>query len=142
MDKLAFGSDFHKNIETSALFLRDMKECNVLVNPSAPEKKAAMEDKKAQEQLYNAKGICMQELAWGRVIQKGKVSSEQEMMISRMDGKKMDRNVAPNTGNTLMCAFAEIPTAVELFQKARNMDWRNVEERTFATSSRIVDFTV
>lgn len=138
MDRLGCYSGYQKNVESSALLLHDMKEYNVLVNPSTSEKKMAGEDKKAQEYLYHAYGIHMQELAWGRVIQKEKVSLTSEMPVSGQDG----RNAASIGADALMCAFAEIPTAIELFQKARNMDWRNVEERTFAMGSRIVDFTV
>lgn len=116
MEKLGVYSDFHKNIESSAAFLRNTKENNVLVNPAVGEKEATGEEKNFQEYLKNAYGMHLQDLTWGRVIQKGE--------------------------NALMCAFAEIPTAVELFQKARNMDWRNVEERTFAAGGKIFDFTV
>lgn len=138
MNQLGVNSDYQKNVEASALLLRDTKEYNVLVNPSTPEKKAAGEDKKAQEYLYNARGIHMQELAWGRVVQKGKSTSMNDTPFSGQDGRSADKIGT----DALMCAFAEIPTAVELFQKARNMDWRNVEERTFSMGSRIFDFTV
>lgn len=122
MEKLGVYSDFHKHIEASAAFLRDTKENNVLVNPIMREKEAAEDEKNFREYLYNASGIHMKDLAWGRVIQKG--------------------NTDASGNKPLMCAFAELPTALELFKKARNMDRRNVEERTFVTGGKVVDFTV
>ena len=41
-----------------------------------------------------------------------------------------------------MCAFVEKPTAVELFEKDRTMDRRNVAERMFAVGGKVMDFTV
>ena len=138
MNQLGVYSDYQKNMEASAFLLHDTKEYNVLVNPATAERKTAGDETNTQEYLYNAHGIHIQELAWGRVIQKEKVSSMNQMPVSEQDG----RNTARIGADALMCAFAEIPTAMELFQKARNMDWRNVEERTFAVENRIFDFTV
>lgn len=122
MDKLGVYSDFHKNVEPSAFFMCNTKAYSMLVNPSAKEKKEAGADKNAQENLSNVHGRHMKDLAWGRVLQKG--------------------NTDASGNKPLMCAFAELPTALELFKKARNMDRRNVEERTFVTGGKVVDFTV
>ena len=43
---------------------------------------------------------------------------------------------------TFLCAFVEAPSAVELFEKERNLDRRNVEQRTFSTGGKVFDFTV
>ncbi len=138
MERLGVYSDFHKNIEASAAFLRDAKESNVLVNPMMREKEVAEEEKNFREYLNSAYGMQLQDLAWGRVVQKGQNSEADEEPGAKRYGKSAVRIGE----DVLMCAFAEIPTAIELFQKARNMDWRNVEERTFATGGKIFDFTV
>ena len=138
MEKLGVYSDFHKNIEASAAFLRDTKENNILVNPAVREKEASGEEKNFQEYLKSAYGMHLQDLTWGRVIQKGQLSETDKVQGTKQDESNTERIGA----DVLMYAFAEIPTAVELFQKARNMDWRNVEERTFAAGGKIFDFTV
>ena len=138
MEKLGVYNDFHKSIEASAAFLRDTKENNIFVNPMVREKAETEEEKSFREYLSNASGIHIEEMTWGRVIPKGKISATEAAQVSRED----DRNTPHFGMDALLCAFVETPTAVELFQKARNMDWRNVEERTFATGGKIFDFTV
>lgn len=138
MEILGVYSGFHKNIEASAAFLHDMKESNVLITPMMREKKATEEEKSFQECLYEVSGMSIKDLTWGRVVQKGQIPGADEVPGTDLDG----RNDARMGADVLLCAFAELPTAVELFQKARNMDWRNVEERTFATGGKIFDFTV
>ena len=138
MERLGVYSDFHKNIESSAAFLRNTKENTVLVNSIMHEKEAGGEEKNFQEYLKNAYGMQLQDLAWGRVVQKGQNSEADE----EPGAKRYGKSAARIGEDVLMCAFAEIPTAVELFQKARNMDWRNVEERTFVAGGKIFDFTV
>ena len=138
MERLGVYSDFHKNIESSAAFLRNTKENTVLVNSIMHEKEAGGEEKNFQEYLKNAYGMQLQDLAWGRVIQKGQMTEPDKVQGVKQD----DKNEVHMGGDVLLCAFAEVPTAVELFQKVRNMDWRNVEERTFAAGGKIFDFTV
>ena len=114
--------DYQKNAENLTFLCFNIKDYDVAINPIVSETKAVLEDKKVQDNLQNAAGMDIQEVSWGRVIQK--------------------RNTSSNGSNAFVCAFIEKPTAVELFEKARNMDWRNTQERTFAKGGKIFDYTV
>ena len=138
MNQIGVYNDYQMNVEASAAFLLEAKEYSVLVNPTMPEKKTTGEEKNFQEYLCNASGVHIEEMTWGRVIQKGKSSATEGAQVSRED----NRNTPRFGMDALLCAFVETPTAVELFEKARSMDWRNVEERTFAKGGKVFDFTV
>ena len=122
MNAVGTYNDYQKNAENMAFLWFDIKNNDVVVNPLVAEIKAVKEDTNAQDIFQHVGNTDMQEVSWGRVTQKGNVSS--------MSSKPF------------MCAFVEKPTAVELFEKDRTMDRRNVEERTFAAGGKVIDFTV
>ena len=138
MSQLAVCGDYRKNAENPVVLFRNTKDNNVAFESVVAEVKAAAEDKNVQENTRKAEGIHIQDVAWGRVIQKGKVSSIHETPLSKQDGKK----VVQIGNETFLCAFVEAPSAVELFEKERNLDRRNVEQRTFSTGGKVFDFTV
>lgn len=138
MNQLAVCGGFQKGAETPVFHFRDIKDYGVTFESVVAEVEAAAEDKNVQENTRKAEGIHIQDVAWGRVIQKGKVSSIHETPLSKQDGKK----VVQIGNETFLCAFIEAPSAVELFEKERNLDRRNVEQRTFSTGGKVFDFTV
>lgn len=95
---------------------------------------------KQRERIENAREAGKQERAEAKeeAAQDAKKDTADEVAVSKQEGKEPVWIGA----DTIKSAFIEAPTAVELFQKARNMDWRNVEERTFQTSGKYFDFTV
>lgn len=122
MNAVGTYNDYQKNAENLTFLCFNIKDYDVAANSVVSETKAVLEDKKVQNNLQNAAGMDIQEVSWGRVIRKGNISS--------------------NDSNAFVCAFVEKPTAMELFEKARNMDWRNTQERTFAKGGKVFDYTV
>ena len=122
MIQLGAYGDYQKNAENLPFLCFNIKDYDIVANPLVSEIKAVTEDESIQDNSHSAYGLNLQEVSWGRVIRKGDASSK---------GR-----------NTFISAFIEKPTAVELFEKARNMDWRNTQERTFAVGGKVFDFTV
>ena len=100
--------------------------------------KSSLKNDNEQEFSQNAFSVEIKDLAWGRVMQRGKVSSVHDASISNQVGKE----VTLRGDDTFKYAFVEKSTAEELSEKGRNADTRSVEERTFATGGKIIDFTV
>lgn len=78
------------------------------------------------------------ELIWGRVILKGKVNPTDETPVARKAG----REPVWIGVDSVKRVFSEVPTALELSQKDKNMDRRNVTQRTFSRGGEKLDFTV
>ena len=122
MNAVGAYNNYQKNAENMEFVFFNIKEYGVKANAMAAETNAVTEGKKIQDNFQNIEGIDTREVSWGRVMQK------------ENDAKKAN---AP-----FVCAFVEKPTAVELFEKDRTMDKRNVEERAFSTGGKLFDFTV
>ena len=122
-----------KNMEVLFNPTQDLKRENISVNSLVFDKKETLECGTVKEGFYNAPRKCEQNANWGRVIQKAYNTSG-----LKDAGQSVERSGA----NRFMCAFVETSTSMELFEKDRNVDRRNVEERTFATSGKVLDFTV
>lgn len=122
MNLVGAYQDYQKNAERMEFLCFNIKSNDVVANPLASETKAVKEDKNVQNNFQNADGIDMQDVSWGRVTRK--------------------ENASSMSNKPFMCAFIEKPTSVELFEKDRTMDKRNVEERAFSTGGKVIDFTV
>jgi len=126
------------NMEILRYPLRNMEKEQIFVNPTVKENSVIEGEKNFKEYLGNALGVYAEDVSWGRVIQKEGISRSCDATKSGETGC----NRKSNGTNEFMCAFVETPTVLELFEKDRNMDRRNVEERTFAMGGKVLDFTV
>lgn len=93
---------------------------------------------KQREYIENAREARKQERAEEKASKEAKEDTVDESAVSKQEG----REPVWIGASTIKSVFIEASTAEELFEKARNMDWRNVEERTFETSGKYFDFTV
>ena len=133
MNRVGAYGDYRRNMDVLQNPSNCIQEENVSVNLLATNETESVEGRNVKATFNNAPRKYVENANWGRVIQKTKESSnlrEDNQSIERSGTKKF------------MCAFIETPTSVELFEKARNMDRRNVEERTFAAGGKVFDFTV
>ena len=117
------------------------KDYSEVVDPQAVAAQEMERDHKVQkvlEKKRNSFSVLKKDLAWGRVTQRVKALSASDSSVLSLDAAKEG---SVNKG-AFVTAFVETPTSVELFEKARNVDRRNVEERTFSGGGKAFDFTV
>ena len=138
MNKVGAYGECRNNMEVLQHPSREVKKEEVTVNSSAAEKEKAAEGRDAKEYLYNAPGIYAEDAKWGRVVQKEAAYERLEKVDANSDKNSMYQN----SNSTFKYGFVETSTATELAEKSRNMDSRNVGDRTFETGGQIFDFTV
>ena len=138
MNKVGAYGVCRNNMDILHYPLRNKEKEQILIRPVMQDTSVAEEHKSFQECLAKASGMSMDDISWGRVIQK-----EENSAVGKKDELRgNNRNMKQNGAGSFMCGFVETPTAVELFEKDRNMDRRNVEERIFAIGGKVLDFTV